>query len=179
MAKRRRRGLRAMPPLAMPPMEDMDGIFGFLDGPFFDPFIMKESAMLAAGGAAATVAIGMAKNFIGGYIPITNENIKNALLVAGIGFLGSRLLWDKQPALAKGAMGATGALLARNLLSGFGIPVAGMFGDDPDPASALLAAPEEELLGLGDAFVEERRGLLMGSEVDVSEPSETELSWLA
>ncbi len=129
-------------------LEDIDEGWGFLEGPFFDPVMLKEAGKIAAGGALAAVGYGLITAKVKkDDEPIFNEPWKRMALLVGLGVGGGRVLWDKQRDIARGMIGAVGGLL--------GVEAIKMFTTDKTSGKHLLSGGALGMLGQNSESAED------------------------
>lgn len=114
------------PPMDFPPIEDYDDDLGFFEQ-LIDPEMLKESVVNAGGGALGGVVYQQLasikvkrkdeKTQVEKEEDWLNKPWKRVLMGIGLGLVGGRALWNQQRDLAKGHLGAMGAVVATELVS--------------------------------------------------------------
>lgn len=145
----------------------------------FPPSMMKESLTVAAGGAA----FGVLDSFLQKQLPVSlvDSGVKKLLVTAAEGFLAGRLLWGQNQDLAKGALGAAGALLGQQLV--------GMFMSNEEQIAPSPDVDKQDtstagyLYGLDDSTkieVEDRvNGTTLADSIVIEEEPASMAGWLA
>lgn len=162
------------PPMDFPPIEDYDDDLGFFEQ-LVDPEMLKESVVNAGGGAIGGVIY---QQLVGIEVERTDEKTKvktkgawldkpwKKMLAAGLlGLGGGRALWNQQRDLAKGHLGAMGAVLSTELVAWATSEAKKKNGETP-------GADADGLYGFQNQLAGAQHNQLMGGgmrEVDVEE----------